>query len=221
MTGHGRSGRQRAGTCGRRIDANCRANRISNSVPIEAGVFMSVELSESAPAPLPGPRARLLRRLAAFLLDCLIIGIPFQAIAIVLYLGTNGAVYMSSGVLSSNDCNQMAAVPANLEPAPAPNSNFALLCIHSLFGLEHGRTMSVGVSERNRWDPTTVKQYSIAPDGQVRDGWDIEWLAACRTGFKDLDPLRVFAGSGALQAPVGSRMAWRGPRLAPAMSAST
>ena len=32
-------------------------------------------------------------------------------------------------------------------------------------------------------------------------------LAACRTGFKDLDPLRVFAGSGALQAPVGSRMA--------------
>ena len=46
-------------------------------------------------------------------------------------------------------------------------------------------------------------------------------LAACRTGFKDLDPLRVFAGSGALQAPVGSRMAWRGPRLAPAMSAST
>ena len=46
-------------------------------------------------------------------------------------------------------------------------------------------------------------------------------LAACRTGFKDLDPLRVFAGSGALQAPVGSRRAWRGPRLAPAMSAST
>ena len=32
-------------------------------------------------------------------------------------------------------------------------------------------------------------------------------LAACRTGFKDLDPLRVFTGSGALQAPVGSRMA--------------
>ena len=46
-------------------------------------------------------------------------------------------------------------------------------------------------------------------------------LTACRTGFKDLDPLRVFAGSGALQAPVGSRRAWRGPRLAPAMSAST
>ena len=57
----------------------------------------------------------------------------------------------------------------------------------------------------------------IGPDRDI-PGPD---LAACRTGFKDLDPLRVFAGSGAWQAPVGSRMAWRGPRLAPAMSAST
>lgn len=137
---------------------------------------MIVEHSASVPAALSGPRAGLLRRLAAFLLDCLIVGLPFQVIAVVLYLGTNGAVHMSSAVLSFHDCNQLDAVPANLEPAAPQNANFVQLCVHSLFGLEHGRTLTVGVSERNRLDPKSVRSYSIAPDGQVRDGWDIEWL---------------------------------------------
>ena len=103
------------------------------------------------------------------------------------------------------------------------------------------RWTSAGMQDLGSLGGNRGVAYGISADGNVIVGYsstswggvkafrwtaaggmaEIGTLAACRTGFKDLDPLRVFAGSGALQAPVGSRRAWRGPRLAPAMSAST
>jgi uncharacterized RDD family membrane protein YckC len=123
-------------------------------------------------------RAGFWRRFLAYMIDGLIVGIPFEVLAVLLYL-------VSGGVLQSNSfytsCVTTKVLPDNLDP-PAPlDANQLLDCRSSFFGLETGRefralhvtTQTSGDSKRVFW---TGRKYPLGPDSRPVNAASLDWI---------------------------------------------
>jgi hypothetical protein len=126
-------------------------------------------------AALDLPRGGCWRRWWATLIDCLVVMIPFQILAVVLFNLTAGMVQMDSGLYSF--CAPAEKIPEFLTPAPPHDSNLARVCRFSFFGLPNGATLTVGRSTREGTTTTTVTQgYMLDKNGTPINGTGIDWL---------------------------------------------
>jgi uncharacterized RDD family membrane protein YckC len=126
-------------------------------------------------AALDLPRGGFWRRWLATLIDCFVVMIPFQILAVVLFSLTAGTVQMDSGLYSF--CAPTEKIPELLDPAPPHDSNFARVCRFSFFGVPNGATLTVGHTTREGSTTTTVSQgYMLDKDGTPINGTAIDGL---------------------------------------------
>lgn len=120
------------------------------------------------------PRAGFWRRWLATIIDTIIVMLPFQLLAAVLFALTAGAVQMDSGFFSI--CTAEKTLPQQvLNPPPPHDSNFARSCHISFFGAPTGSTLTVGRITRKGKATTTVSQaYMLDKDGKPIHGTSID-----------------------------------------------
>jgi uncharacterized RDD family membrane protein YckC len=124
------------------------------------------------------PRGGFWRRWAATLIDWIVVAVPFQALAVVLFAMTSGMVQMHGG-LFFNSCDVVTTIPKSLSPPPPHDANFAQVCRVSLFGAATGVTLTVGRTTREGSTTKTVTQgYMLDQAGNPIDGFSLDWIVA-------------------------------------------
>jgi uncharacterized RDD family membrane protein YckC len=132
------------------------------------------------------PRGGCWRRWLATLVDCIVVILPFQILAAVLFNLTAGMVQMDSGLYSF--CAPTEKIPEFLNPPPPHDSNFSRVCRFSFFGVPNGATLTVGRTTREGSTTTTVTQrYMLDKDGTPINGTAID-------GFVQLAILAYLVG---------------------------
>lgn len=164
------------------------------------------------------PRAGFWRRLFSIMIDSIIVMLPFQVLAVVLFAMTVGTVQMNSGFYSY--CVDGKNIPQGLEPPPPHDSNAMRVCRTSLLGAATGATLTVARVTREGNTTTTVSQtYMLDKDGTPIRGTSIDWIfnlaflvyvvaMVCKTGKTlgaRLVGVRVIdvANPGAAGVPIG------------------
>jgi RDD family protein len=128
-------------------------------------------------APPPLPRAGFWRRLLSLAIDGIIVLLPFQVLAAVLFAVTAGNVQMYGGVTFTN-CLNGKDIPQALDPPPPHDSNFIRVCRTSFFGAPVGATLTVGRNSQEGSMTTTVTQtYMLDKEGTPISGHSIDWIA--------------------------------------------
>jgi uncharacterized RDD family membrane protein YckC len=121
------------------------------------------------------PRAGFWRRWLATIIDMIVVIVPFQVVAAILFAVTVGGVQMNSGLFTS--CAPATTVPKALDPPPPHDSNFATNCHVSFFGATTGATLIVGRTTREGTTTTTVRQgYMLDAEGKPINGASIDWI---------------------------------------------
>jgi uncharacterized RDD family membrane protein YckC len=122
-------------------------------------------------------RAGFWRRLLSFVIDAIVVLVPFQILAAVLFALTGGMVQMNSG-LSLIACETGKEIPQFLDPPPPHDSNFIRVCRTSLFGATTGAVLTVGRITREGSTTTTVQQtYALDKDGMPVKATSIDNIA--------------------------------------------
>jgi uncharacterized RDD family membrane protein YckC len=117
------------------------------------------------------------RRAIAFLIDVLVVFVPFQLLVVVLYMSSDGAVQMTSGI-TFTECRNVTSLPGGLDPPPPAGANFARLCRASFFGLETARWVVVGRATKEGITTKTIsRSYTIGPDGKPKQAISIDTIA--------------------------------------------
>jgi hypothetical protein len=120
------------------------------------------------------PRGGFWRRWLATVIDCMVVILPFQILAAVLFNLTAGMIQMDGGIYSFCAPTPIEKIPQFLNPAPPHDSNFARVCRFSFFGMPNGATLTVGRTTREGTTTTTVTQgYMLDKDGTPINGTDI------------------------------------------------
>lgn len=122
-------------------------------------------------------RAGFWRRLLAFVIDTIIVMLPFQLLAAVLFAMTAGMVQMQSGFFSSCEHGGRDQISEELRPLAPRDSNFITVCRTTLLGATTGRTLTVGRATREGNLTTTVTMsYMQDKEGSIVKGTDIGWI---------------------------------------------
>jgi uncharacterized RDD family membrane protein YckC len=120
-------------------------------------------------------RAGFWRRSIATVIDAIIVIVPFQVLAAILFAVTAGGIQMNSGLF--HVCETATTVPKSLDPPPPHDSNFANACRVSVFGATTGSTLIVGRTTREGNVTTTVTQgYMLDANGNPIQGRSIDWI---------------------------------------------
>jgi uncharacterized RDD family membrane protein YckC len=123
------------------------------------------------------PRAGFWRRILSFVIDAIIVMLPFQILAAVLFAMTAGLVQMNSG-LTFIVCETGKDIPVALDPPPPHDSNFTRVCRTSLFGATTGAVLTVGRTTRGGATTTTVSQsYALDKNGTPIKATSIDGIA--------------------------------------------
>jgi uncharacterized RDD family membrane protein YckC len=134
---------------------------------------MTSDASGGAAAALP--RAGFWRRFLSFVIDFIIVILPFQVLAAVLFAATAGMLQMNTGLFTV--CQVGKDIPQELNPPPPHNSNFSRLCRVSFFGATTGAVLTVGRVVREGNVTTTVTQgYMADADGKPIKGTSIDLI---------------------------------------------
>lgn len=121
------------------------------------------------------PRAGCWRRFLSILIDCIIVTLPFQALAAVLFAATAGNIQMQGGFFTT--CQAGKEIPQALSPPPPRDPNFMQVCRTSFFGATTGASLTVGRITREGAKTTTVSQsYMLDRDGTTINGHSIDWI---------------------------------------------
>jgi hypothetical protein len=124
------------------------------------------------------PRAGVWRRWLAWLIDSIVVVLPFQTLAAVLFAMTAGTVQMDSGFFSI--CAPVKTVPQSLDPPPPHDPNFARVCRVTFFGATTGVILTVGRVTKEGLTTTSVSQnYRLDSEGKPINGTSIDgivWL---------------------------------------------
>jgi hypothetical protein len=121
------------------------------------------------------PRAGYWRRALSFVIDFVIVILPFQMLAAILFAVTAGTVQMTSGLFTI--CETGKEIPQALNPPPPHDSNFTRFCRVSFFGATTGAVLTVGRVSREGQMTTTVTQgYMADRDGKPIKGTSIDLL---------------------------------------------
>ena len=129
-----------------------------------------------AVAPLALPRGGFWRRWLATVIDTIIIMLPFQILAAILFSVTAGMVQMDSGFFTV--CTVSKDIPqVQFDPRPPHDSNFSRTCRISFFGPTTGAILTVGRVTREGAMTTTVSQgYMLDKAGNPIRGYSIDWI---------------------------------------------
>jgi uncharacterized RDD family membrane protein YckC len=122
-------------------------------------------------------RAGFWRRLLATIIDTIVVMLPFQLLAAVLFAMTAGMVQMQSGFFGSCGHGGKDQISEELRPLAPRDSNFITVCRTSFLGATTGRTLTVGRATREGNLTTTVTMsYMQDKEGSVVKGTDIGWI---------------------------------------------
>ena len=122
-------------------------------------------------------RAGFWRRTLSFFLDGIIVFLPFQIIAIVLFTLTAGSVQFASG-LTSATCYKATGIPPDLKPPPPANPNAAEVCKTFFLGLETARRLTVfHITKDGNTTYKISQSYSLDRNDKPVDAWSLEWPA--------------------------------------------
>ena len=120
-------------------------------------------------------RAGFWRRWLAIVIDGIIVIIPFQILAVILFATTAGMIQMDSGFFST--CMNGQTIPQGLDPPPPHDSNAIRVCRVSFFGAPTGAILTVARVARDGGATTTVSQsYMLDKDGTPVHGRSIDWI---------------------------------------------
>jgi uncharacterized RDD family membrane protein YckC len=109
-------------------------------------------------------------------IDGIIISLPFQVIAAVLFAATSGWIQQSSGITFTT-CMESREIPAGLDPPPPTGSNFARECRVLFFGAETARSLQVGrVTREGTTTKAVWRGYMLDRDGHPINGVSVDWL---------------------------------------------
>ena len=121
------------------------------------------------------PRAGFWRRWLAALIDWIVVALPFQILAAILFAITAGGIQMDNGFF--RNCQPATTIPQALDPPPPHDSNFARVCQISLFGATTGVVLTVGRSTREGTTTTNVTQgYMLDASGKPIKGTSIDGI---------------------------------------------
>jgi hypothetical protein len=95
------------------------------------------------------PRAGFWRRLASITLDLIIVMLPFQMLAAVLFAATAGTVQMQNGFFSFCEHGGKDQISEQLRPLAPRDSNFITNCRTSFLGATTARRLIVGRATRD------------------------------------------------------------------------
>jgi uncharacterized RDD family membrane protein YckC len=127
--------------------------------------------------PPVGVRAGFWRRVFAFLIDLLIISVPFQLIASFLFVVTAGHIQMVSPVAYYKVCSKLETVPDGLVPPPPAGSNLTQECNVYFFGAQTARGLQVGrVTNEGTTTKAVWQGYMLDRDGHPIDGASVDWI---------------------------------------------
>jgi uncharacterized RDD family membrane protein YckC len=119
------------------------------------------------------------RRLAAAIIDAMIIAVPIQILVVFLFSLTNGAIQFHNGI-TYKDCShkiEITQLPHDLQPLPPQNPTSAFVCRTTLFGLTTAETLTVArVTKNGNVTHSETASYALGKDGLPRvaislDGW--------------------------------------------------
>jgi uncharacterized RDD family membrane protein YckC len=132
--------------------------------------------SATSPDEIIEPRAGFWRRFLAFVIDVIIVSLPFQVIGAILFVATSGWIQQSGGV-TYTICAFIKTAPDGLAPPPPAGSNFARQCSVYFFGAETARRLQVGrVTKEGTTTKTVWRGYMLARNGHPIDGVSINWI---------------------------------------------
>jgi uncharacterized RDD family membrane protein YckC len=125
------------------------------------------------------PRAGFWRRIAAALIDGLVVSVPIQLVVVVLFAMTNGAVQTTSG-FTTKKCSRdipIAELPKGLDPPPPERANHAEICRTSFFGLETARRLTVSRTTQDGIVKKTFSySYMLDAGGRPINGTSLDWV---------------------------------------------
>jgi hypothetical protein len=121
------------------------------------------------------PRAGFWRRWFGILIDYVVVIIPFEIIAVILFALTAGTVQLDTGLFRS--CESGTTIPQALDPPPPHNSNRMTVCRVSFFGATTGAVLTVARVTRSQNRTTTVsRSYMLDKNGTPIHGTSIDWI---------------------------------------------
>ncbi len=120
------------------------------------------------------PRAGCWRRWLANFIDAIIVNLPFQFLAAILFTATAGSIQMA-GLF--NSCAPARVIPEGLNPPPPHDSNFAVVCKSSTFSGPTSVTLTVAhIAQQAASTPAIVQRYMLDADGQPIHGTTVDWV---------------------------------------------
>ncbi|MBI3700840.1 MAG: RDD family protein [Afipia sp.] len=123
-------------------------------------------------------RAGFWRRSFSLFIDAILIFIPFQIIAAVLFALTAGHVQFTAGGFDTSVCYKVTGIPGDLKPPPPANFNVAQVCKKSLFGAETARLLTLArVTKDGNVTYTISETYSLGTSNEQIDAWSLNWPA--------------------------------------------
>ncbi|MBI3699086.1 MAG: RDD family protein [Afipia sp.] len=123
-------------------------------------------------------RAGFWRRTLSFFLDYMVVIVPFQLIAVVLFALTAGMVQFTAGGVTADVCYKATGIPGDLKPPPPANFNVAQVCKTTLFGAETARWLTVArVTQDGNTKYSISERYALDRHDQVIDAWSLNWIA--------------------------------------------
>ena len=122
-------------------------------------------------------RAGFWRRTFSFFLDYMIVFVPFQIAAVILFALTAGMVQFAGGI-TTTVCYKATSIPPDLKPPPPVNPNAAEVCKTSLFGAETARRLTVlRITKDGNTTYKISQSYSLDRNDKVIDAWPLDWPA--------------------------------------------
>jgi uncharacterized RDD family membrane protein YckC len=123
-------------------------------------------------------RAGFWRRTFSFFLDGIIVFLPFQIVAAILFALTAGLVQFTAGGINTSVCYKATGIPGDLKPPPPANPNAARVCKTSLFGAETARLLTVArVTKEGSVTYTVSETYYLDSNNKQIDAWSLNWPA--------------------------------------------
>jgi RDD family len=121
------------------------------------------------------PRAGFWRRWLSLIIDILVVIIPFQMLAAVLFVTSAGMIQMNTGLFQT--CETGKTIPQGLDPPPPQDSNFFRVCETSFFGATTGAMLTVGrVTGEGNNTTRVVQTYMLDEDGATIKATSIDWI---------------------------------------------
>lgn len=126
-----------------------------------------------------GFRAGFWRRNLALLIDVFVVMLPYQVLAISLFVASAGALQIQLPIPFTQVCHKVRQPYQQLDPPPPEQPNFAIECRSSILGVDASRDLIIFPSGEQLTTKRLPQIYNLDADGRpIRAaGFAINWLS--------------------------------------------